>query len=266
MSTTKHKIFVLDVNGNPLTPTTSAKARKLLKGHVAKKVWSKFNTFGIQMLIDTRKEVPDVSLGIDLETKYEGYSVVCGKEHNFNVNLILPNKKNIVRKLEERSRLRRTRRSNLRRRKARFNNRSRKNFIAPSQLVMISSRLKVIRELLKIYPVKYCGFEDVCFNHFKNKWGRNFSTIEIGKTKIKDFIKSKNIELYEYKGWETKELRELYNYKKISNKSKTCFEAHCSDALTLAVNTTVGERIEPNLNVCVVNDFYRPVRRKLYDT
>jgi hypothetical protein len=35
---------VLALDGQPLTPTTPSKARKLLTGGVAKKVWSKFNT------------------------------------------------------------------------------------------------------------------------------------------------------------------------------------------------------------------------------
>lgn len=267
MSDKKHPVFVLGIDGKPLTPTTFRKAKKLIKGGVAKKVWSKFGTFGIQMLKETRKEKPDCSMGIDHGTKFEGYSVVCGTENNLNVKLDLPNKKTIVNKLEERRILRRTRRQQkCRRREARFNNRNRAGFIAPSQLVMINSRLKIIGELIKIYPINLCGFEDVCFNHAKHRWGKNFSTIEIGKTKIKEFIKSFGIEIFEYKGWDTKALREKYGYRKISNKSKDCFESHCCDSLSLAVDTTIGERIEPNKNLITVNDTYRPVRRRLFDT
>ena len=267
MSDKKHGVFVLGINGKPLTPTNFRKAKKLIKGKVAKKIWSKFGTFGIQMLVETRKEKPDTALGIDTGTKFEGYSIVCGNENSVNVKLDLPNKQIIVRKLEERRILRRVRRQQkCRRREARFNNRKREGFIAPSQLVIVNSRLKIIKELIKIFPINYVGFEDVCFNHAKYKWGKNFSTIEIGKTKIKEFIKSFGIEIFEYKGWETKELREKYNYKKIQNKSKDCFESHCCDSLSLAVDINCGERIEPNKNLIVVDDTYRPVRRKLFDT
>lgn len=52
----KHTVFVLDVKGDPLTPTSRAKARKLLRGGVAKKCWSKFGTFGVRMLQETNSE------------------------------------------------------------------------------------------------------------------------------------------------------------------------------------------------------------------
>lgn len=266
LSNRKHQVFVLGTSGKPLSPTNWRKAKKLIKGGVAKQIWSKFNTFGIQMLVDTRKEVPETAIGIDFGTKFEGYSVVCGTENNLNINLILPNKKNIVKKLNERRALRRTRRNRLCRRPARFNNRNRNGFIAPSQLSVVNSRLKIIRELVNLYPVRFCGLEDVCFNHFKKKWGKQFSTIEIGKNRIRDYIQSQDIHLFEYKGWETKNLREQFGYTKISDKSKPVFEAHNSDSLSLAVNTTIGQRIEPNKDIVVVNDFYRPTRRKLHDT
>ena len=267
MSDKEHSVFVLDINGKPLTPTNWRKAKKLINGGVAKKIFSKFGTFGIQMLIDTRKEKPDCSIGIDVGTKFEGYSIVCGEENLMNIKLDLPNKAHIKKKMEERKSLRRARRQhNCRRREARFNNRNRKGFIAPSQLVIVNSRLKVIRELIKIYPINLCGFEDVCFNHFKYKWGKNFSTMEVGKNKIREFIKYFGIEMFEYKGYETKELREKYSYKKISSKSKDCFESHCCDSLSLAINVNNGSYIEPNKKLYVVDDTYRFIRRKLFDT
>jgi hypothetical protein len=75
----KHSVFVLDINGKPLIPTTPSKARKLLENGVAKKYWSKFGTFGIQMLVDTRKETQECVLGVDHGTNL-GYSVVLIKK------------------------------------------------------------------------------------------------------------------------------------------------------------------------------------------
>ena len=45
-----HSVFVLNVDGEPLTPCKPSKARKLLKDKQAKPVWNKFGMFGIQML------------------------------------------------------------------------------------------------------------------------------------------------------------------------------------------------------------------------
>src|SRR5947208_13304727 len=161
-----HSVFVLGGDGTPLTPTTPARARKLLQAGVARKRWSKFGTFGIQMLVPTRRETPVTTLGIDHGTKFEGYAVVCGAENVLAVKLDLPDKKKIVAKLTERRQLRRVRRfRKCRRRPMRSKNRSRKGFLAPSQAVMVGSRLKVMRALFAIYPITMVGFEDVRFNH-----------------------------------------------------------------------------------------------------
>jgi hypothetical protein len=120
-----HSVFVLSKAGEPLTPTTPARARKLLKAGAVKKVWSKFSTFGIQLLVESRSETPLTTLGYDGGTKFEGFAVVCGSENVLCVKLDLPNKQKIVRKLEERRHLRRARRfRKLRRRAKRSNNRT----------------------------------------------------------------------------------------------------------------------------------------------
>lgn len=260
-----HSVFVLAVDGKPLTPTTPARARRLLKDSVAKRVWSKFGQFGIQMLVNTRRETPTATLGVDHGTKFEGYAVVCGKENSLSVKLDLPDKQQIVRKLEERRQLRRARRyRNCRRRPARFDNRKRDGFLAPSQAVIVNARLKVLRELLRCYPISAVGFEDVRFNHAEYRWGANFSTVEIGKAKIKSFLEQK-AEVFDFQAFETQEIRQKYGYRKTKDKAADKFTAHCSDALALAVEVGVKEFVEPG-RFLVVDDTYRPVRRKLHDT
>jgi len=265
MSVKKHEVFVLSTEGQPLTPTTWRKAKQLLKAGVAKKTWSKFGTFGIQMLVATRHETPLTSLGIDDGTKYNGYAVVCGNENVLAVKWDMPDKQLIGRKLEERRTLRRARRSrHCRRRPARFRNRRRQGFIAPSQLVIVNSRMKALRELYRLYPISRVGFEDVRFNHAKRRWGANFSTVEIGKTRIKNWL-SERSQVFEYEGWETEDLREKYGYRKTSVKSADKFTAHCSDALALAVDVGIGQQVDEGRFI-VVDDSYRCVRRKLHDT
>jgi len=260
-SMSEHSVFVLDVNGVPLTPCKPSKARKLLKGKQAKPIWNKFGRFGIQMLVETRKEHPETKHGYDLGTKFEGHAIVCGKENNLSVMWKLPGKKKIVRKLTERRHLRRARRfRNCRRRPARFDNRNKDGFIAPSQLVIVQSRLKALKELFRRYPIDISAVEDVKFNHRDKRWGKNFSTAEIGKAKLYDWIRKRS-KLILVKGHETQEKRKKLGYRKTRDKGAEKFTAHCTDALTLATDTTImpGDFV-------VVDDTYRSVRRRLHDT
>ena len=267
MSANKHSVFVRSEDGKPLMPTTPSRARKLLVSGQAQKVWSKFHTFGIQMRVTTRHETQSCAMGMDVGTKFEGYSIVCDKENSLNVKLNLPNKKKIVAKLDEKRQLRRERRSrNCRRRAARFHNRRRKaNWLAPSQRAVVLSRLKMIRELARLYPVTKAGLENVCFAHIKRRWGANFSTAEIGKNLVRAAFSALRITLHEYQGWETSAHRQRYGFGKGSDKSADRFESHCSDSLTLAcvVQDDVPLEAGPFL---VIDDSYRPVRRRLFDT
>lgn len=262
----KHSVFVLTKDGKPLTPTTPAKSYKLMKGKQAKPIWNKFNQFGIQMLVETRKETPKTALGCDFGTKFEGYTVVTDKENNLAVMWKLPDKKKLVKKLEERRRMRRARRfRNCRRRKCRFQNRK-ETFIAPSQLQVVNSRLKCISELFKCYPFDTVALEDVKFNHRDKKFGKNFTTVEIGKTIIDNFFMDKGIKISKFKGHKTQEIRKKYGYHKIhSDKSKVDFRTHCSDALAISTEVMDNGIIEPTDNFVYVDDSYRCIRRRLHD-
>jgi hypothetical protein len=263
-SMSAHPVFVLGKDGTPLTPTKPAKARKLMENSVAKPVWNKFGQFGIQMLVETRNETPNTALGIDNGTKFEGYSVVCGNENNFNAMWKLPDKKQIVKKLTERRHLRRSRRQrNCRGRACKSNIRHKEGFIAPSQLVMINSRLKAIKEFFKTYPIKSIGIEDVRFR--KRHKGNNYSTVEIGKTMIKEFIQ-KYASIRMFQGWQTQKLRKLYGYRKThADKSAEKFSTHCCDSLALATALTTKKPTK-NGKFIIVDDSYRPIRRRLHDT
>ena len=263
----KHNAFVLGFDGNPLTPTTNAKAKKLMKGKQAKPRWNKFGQFGIQMLVDTRKEIPKTVLGIDFGTKFEGYTVSIDKENNSAIMWKLPDKKKLVKKLEERRRLRRARRfRNCRRRKCRFQNRK-KTFIAPSQKQIINSRLRCINEIIKYYPIGCVALEDVKFNHKKYRYGKNFTTLEIGKAMINNFFIEKGIKINKFQGHETQELRKKYGYHKLrSDKSRIDFRTHCSDALAISTEVMDNGYIKPIDNFIYVDDSYRCIRRRLYDT
>lgn len=269
-ATSGHSVFVLDHEGNPLSPTTPAKARKLLGGGAAEKTWSKFGTFGIRLKSPGRRETPKVVLGVDHGSKFEGYSLISGVENLINVKLDLPDKKKISDKIEERRLLRKARRHrNCRRRPRRSCNRGRirSGSLVPSHKVLVDSRLKVLGEICRLYPVKVAGVENARFN-FRRYMGRMssiFVDMEIGKSKIQEFFEDRRINVVEYYGFETQELRLGFGYQKTSEKSADQFESHCSDSLALACSVGPGHRVDPGLFI-VVDDTYRPVRRRLHDT
>ena len=257
------RVFVLGKDSNPLTPCKISKARKLMEGNQAKPVWNKFGEMGIQLLVDTRKETPKTVLGCDFGTKFEGYSVISGKKNILNVMWKLPDKKKLVKKLEERRRLRRARRfRNCRRREARFDNRNKDGFIAPSQLQIVNSRLKCISELFKCYAFDAVAIEDVKFNHRDNRWGKNFSTIEVGKKRLYDWIRQRAyLEMFD--GYDTQLYRKNLRLIKSKDKSAKKFSAHCVDSFVIANELSEAT---PNTNLIYVDDNYRCIRRRLHDT
>jgi hypothetical protein len=118
--------------------------------------------------------------------------------------------------------------------------------------------------MFRLYPISVVGNEDVRFNHVAHRWGANFSTIEIGKTRIRKFIEDRGAKLINFRGFETQELRKKYGYQKTKSKSTNTFNAHCSDALALACEAGSGLRVEPG-HFLVVDNTYRSVRRRLHD-
>jgi len=265
----ERRLFVLSCLGKPLMPCRPQKARKLICGKVAKPIWNKFGMMGIQLLFPTAENLQKTIFAIDEGTKFEGVSLIAGKENLLNVMWLLPNKKTITQKLEKRKELRRARRwRNCKRRACKFDNRVRtKDWLAPSQLVVVNSRLKFIKEFFKCYPISFVGFEDVKFNHRDKKYGKNFSTIEIGKTKIKNYLKSfvgENI-IY-FKGHETQEIRKKLGLPKVNDKSAQKFSSHCVDSFCMAVNIIGDTSIIPNRSMIIVDDTYRSQKRKLFDT
>ena len=260
------RIFVIGINGKPLTPTTPKRAKRLMKENQAKPIWNKFSQFGIQLLVETRKETPKTVLGQDWGTKFEGYSLISGKENILNVMLKLPDKNKLVKKLKERKILRRARRfRNCRRRPTRFDNRTKTEFIAPSQLQVVNSRLKCMNEFFNYYPIQKVAVEDVRFNHRANRWGKNFSTIELGKNKIFNHIRkivgTENLILFS--GMDTQVFRKKLSLTKSKDKSSKTFRSHCVDSFVIGNELS---NATPNENLVYVDDNYRMVRRKLHFT
>ena len=125
-------VYVTNRQGKALMPTDRhGKVRRLLKSglaHVVRRI-----PFTIQVDYDTTEITQPITLGIDSGSKFIGVCATTNKKELYAANVELRN--DIVDKLSTRREQRRTRRSRLRYRKTRFNNRvssKRKERVAPS--------------------------------------------------------------------------------------------------------------------------------------
>lgn len=139
------------------------KVRRLLKNSLAHVVCR--IPFTIQLDYDTTDYTQPVSLGVDAGSKHIGISVTTSDKELYAADVELRN--DIVDKLSTRRELRRTRRSRLRYRKARFNNRvssKRKGWIAPSIENKIQTHLTIVEKIHKFLPITNIVVETAAFD------------------------------------------------------------------------------------------------------
>jgi len=226
---------VVSASGTPLMPCRSSKARKLLERNLAEKCWNRLGQFYLCLKFDSQSEPnknQQVCLAVGTGSKWDGMAVVTKKKVLTTAELVLP--KGIAGKLEARRRMRRARRYRKTPRRAeRFNNRRRsEGWLAPSQKAKVDFRIKVVDELCRLYPIDKFAVEDVCFDHYRKRWGKHFSTVEIGKTRFYEHLRSIG-HLSLYTGVQTAEWRKKLGLPKNSRKSALKWDAHASDAVAM---------------------------------
>lgn len=144
------------------------KVRRLLKNSLAHVVCR--IPFTIQLDYDTTDYTQPVSLGVDAGSKHIGISATTSEKELYAADVELRN--DIVDKLSTRRELRRTRRSRIRYRKARFNNRvssKRKGWLAPSVENKIQTHLTVVEKIHKFLPITNIVVETASFDIQKIK-------------------------------------------------------------------------------------------------
>lgn len=243
-------------------PTKASRARRWINKDEAIPKWDILGIFYVQLKVNTENKRQEVVLGLDTGAKFDGVTIVSKKEVIQTGMLELP--KRIARRMNQRKSQRHFRRyRKCRRRVCRFDNRRRSaGWIAPSQNAKVDFRLKVIDELRSLYPITKAVVEDVRFNHYRKRWGRFFSTVEIGKMKLYDTLFEWFGEVKLVDGVDTAKLREEYRVKKSSNKRERSIHSHAIDALVISAE-------EMGLNVLRVYSFfvwkrYQYPRRKLH--
>ena len=155
------KVFVLSKEGWPLMPTTPCRARHLVKAGEA--VVTKASPFTIRMAIETTTEVEPVTLGVDAGSKHVGLSASTEAEELFSAEVTL--RDDIPKLMTARRQSRRTRRSRLRYRLARFDNRRRpKGWLTPTMETKIRTHENVIDKVCSILPVSRIVIESASFD------------------------------------------------------------------------------------------------------
>ena len=161
-------VYVLSINNKALMPTSNAKARILLKQKKA--IVKNLKPFTIQLNYETTKYTQTITLGIDSGYNNIGFSAVTDKKELIvgEVKLLQGMKERLL----EKARYRKIRRSRLRYRKPRWNNRTKskpQGWLAPSLKHKLDSHIKFIDSLYKILPINKTIVEIANFDIQKMK-------------------------------------------------------------------------------------------------
>ena len=162
-------VYVKSKDGKALMPTSNAKARKLLKQKKAKVV--SLRPFVIKLTYKTKTEYTQkLHLGVDSGYSNIGFSVIDAKQEYIagEVKLL----EGMKDRLNAKRSYRRVRRSRLRYRKPRWNNRvksKKKGWLAPSIRHKLDTHIKFIDYLKSILPIGKITIEVANFDIQKMK-------------------------------------------------------------------------------------------------
>jgi hypothetical protein len=239
-------IPVISSTSKPLMPCSPARARELLKNKKAIPKW-KVGIFYIQLTERSDGVVQVVAVGIDPGSKREAFTIKS-KEHTY-LNILSDAVTHVKDAIEIRKAARMSRRSRKTPcRKCRHNRKGRS--LSPSTKARWNAKLRIVNIIVKIYPITNIIVEDIKAISKKGnkKWNKSFSPLEVGK--IWFYSELKKIAILDLKqGYETAELRKLYNLVKTSSKLENIFSAHNIDSWALANTVTNSLNIIDNKSI-----------------
>lgn len=227
-------------DGTPLMPTKPSRARRWLRDGKAVVVYNDLNVFCIQLIAEpSGRETQEIAVGLDPGKLWSGVGLISSKATLFAAHLILPFK-SVTKKMTARRILRRSRRGRRIDRKVayylrahrqkRFDNR-RQNKLPPSIKSNRLLELRIVKELLKIFPVTHAEYEVV-----KAKGDKGFSPVMVGQVWMLKQL-GQLLPTATQEGWQTSILRQqLGLVKDKTDKSAPKLETHAVDGIALAAS------------------------------
>ncbi|NET03280.1 MAG: hypothetical protein F6K09_05885 [Merismopedia sp. SIO2A8] len=247
------RVPVISKSGKPLMPTKASRARRWLREGRAIIFPNDLNIFAVQLLTETGVETQPISVGVDPGKMYSGVGVQSAKATLWMAHLVLPFK-TITERMEQRRIMRRARRGRRINRKIpyrqrchrqkRFNNR-RQSKLPPSIRANKQLELRVVKELMQVYPISTIHYELVMADVDKTsgrkgaKSGVGFSPVMVGQKQMLRWL-SNLANVVTHKGWQkdcngTSQLRKWLGLEKDKkNKANQIPATHAVDGVTLA--------------------------------
>ena len=243
------RIPVVDINNQPLMPTTPARARKWIESGKAVKRWSDCGQFYVQLQVEpSGQEKQDIVIGIDAGKKYSGIGVQSAKFTLYSAHLILPFQ-TVRDRIDARRMARRSRRGRRINRKVKFSQRAhrqkrfsnrRQGKLAPSIRANRQLELRIVSELCKLFPVSEIRYEyvkadvDLTSGRKKARSGKGFSAVMVGQKWLIEQL-SNFAHVVTIFGYQTSLIRSRLGLaKNKTDKSKPCFETHAVDGVAIA--------------------------------
>ena len=238
-------------------PTTPQRARRWEEIGKAIGRWSDLGVWYVQLAAEpSGTKTQPISIGIDPGKLYSGIAAQSARFTLFLAHLVLPFKRVKERK-EFQAMMRRTRRGrrinrkvafNLRaHRQARFSNRRQKK-VAPSIRANRQLELRVVKELLALYPVSSIVYEyvkadvDLTSGRKGARSGKGFSAVMAGQKWMLSELSKLGPEVKTLFGWQTSQLRNFLGLEKTHNKKEQSPASHAVDGVALASSEFVGYR------------------------
>jgi len=224
------RIAVVSLTGTPLSPTTPARARKLLRSGGALPKHNPEGIFYLQLTTATGTTVPhDTVVGIDPGKLYSGMAVQTPQATLWLGHLVLPFPV-VKTAMKTRHHLRRFRRyRKTPQRPRRFAHRT-KCKLPPSIRANRDLEWRVLQDLARIYPITHVVYEVV-----KARGTPSFSPVMVGQHQQMARIAAQ-WPLTARRGWETARLRKHLGLVKVTKKSEASPASHAVDGVALAAS------------------------------